>query len=72
MSLEIEAIYEHGVLKLPCELPLQDGQKVIITIHSPASAVVRLYGMVRWTGEPEKLRRFLSDPDEGQWGGCDD
>ena len=71
MGLEIEAIYERGTLKLSRELPLRDGQKVTVTIHSTGSAVERLYGMVRWTGDPEELHRLLSDPDEGQWGSRD-
>src|SRR5262245_27892214 len=45
MGVELEAIYERGTLKLSRELPLQDGQKVIITIHSIGSAVERLYGV---------------------------
>jgi predicted DNA-binding antitoxin AbrB/MazE fold protein len=71
MSLEIEAVYERGTLKLSRELPLQDGQKVTVTIHPAGSAVERLYGAVRWTGDPEELHRFLGDPDEGQWGSRD-
>ena len=69
-TLRIEAIYEHGTLKLPHELPLPEGQKVLITVHS-ASAAERLYGMVPWNGDPEELHRYLSDPDEGQWGNRD-
>ena len=42
-KLEIEAIYENGVLKLPHQLPLQFGQKVTVTIHptevAPAEVV---------------------------------
>ena len=71
MTLQIDAIYERGTLKLSHDLPLQDGQKVRITIHPTGSAVARLYGLVRWTGQPEELQRFLSDPDEGQWGSRD-
>jgi predicted DNA-binding antitoxin AbrB/MazE fold protein len=33
-SLNLEAVYENGTLKLPGALPLQAGQKVIITIHA--------------------------------------
>lgn len=68
--LQIEAVYEHGTLKLPHELPLQEGQRVTITIH-PGSAAERMYGMIPWAGDPEELRRFLNDPDEGPWGGRD-
>ncbi len=67
-TLQIEAVYEHGTLKLPHELPLVEGQKVTITIHGSGSAASRLYGMLPWTRDPEELRRFLNDPDEGLWG----
>ncbi len=70
-KVEIEAIYEHGTLKLPHELPLQEGQKVTITIHPTGSAVERLYGMIPWKGDLEELDRWLNDPDEGQWGNRD-
>jgi predicted DNA-binding antitoxin AbrB/MazE fold protein len=43
-KLEIEAVYEHGTLKLPRELPLQDGEKVTVTIHPTGSAVKRRGG----------------------------
>jgi predicted DNA-binding antitoxin AbrB/MazE fold protein len=62
MALEVEAIYEHGALKLACELPLQEGQKVKITIHPTASAVDRLHGMLKWTGSQEDLD-YLLGPD---------
>ncbi len=68
---QIEAVYEHGTLKLPVELPLQEGQKVIITIHSTKSPVRRLIGLVPWQGNLEEFDRWLNDPDEGQWGNRD-
>ncbi len=70
-GLEIEAVYERGTLKLSRELPLQEGQKVTITIHPTGSAAEQFYGLVRWTGDPEELHRFLEDPDESQWGSRD-
>lgn len=69
-TLRLEAVYEHGTLKLPHELPLPEGQRVLITIQ-PSSAAERLYGILPWTGDPEELHRFLNDPDEGQWGSRD-
>jgi predicted DNA-binding antitoxin AbrB/MazE fold protein len=69
-TLRIEAVYEHGSLKLQHDLPLQEGQRVLVTIQ-PSSAVERLSGMVPWTRDPEELHRLLSDPDEGQWGSRD-
>jgi predicted DNA-binding antitoxin AbrB/MazE fold protein len=65
-SLEIEAVYEHGVLKPARALPLPEGQKVTITIHPPTCAAERLYGLLRWTRDPGELHYFLDDPDEGQ------
>jgi predicted DNA-binding antitoxin AbrB/MazE fold protein len=67
-GLEIEAVYENSTLKLPRELPLQEGQKVTITIHSLGDGVERLYGLVAWDGDREEFDRWLNDPDEGQWG----
>ncbi len=70
-GLEIEAIYEHGTLKLPRELSLQEGQTVKITIHAGSGAAARLYGLVPWKGDLEEFDRWLNDPDEGQWGSHD-
>ena len=65
-KLEIEAVYERGTLKLPRELPLQEGEQVTITIHPTGSAAQRLYGLVPWNGDLEEFDRWLNDPDEGQ------
>jgi predicted DNA-binding antitoxin AbrB/MazE fold protein len=66
MSLEIEAIYERGALKLTDELPLQEGQKVKITIHALGGAVERLYGMLKWNGNQQDLD-YLLGPDNHPW-----
>jgi predicted DNA-binding antitoxin AbrB/MazE fold protein len=71
MGLEIEAVYEHGTLKLPRELPLSDGQKVTITIHPSGGAVRRLSGLIPWAGDRGEFDRFLNDQDEGVLGGHD-
>jgi predicted DNA-binding antitoxin AbrB/MazE fold protein len=65
-KLEVEAIYEHGTLKLPRELPLPEGQKVTITVHPTDTPVKRLVGLVPWKGDLEEFDRWLDDPDEGQ------
>jgi predicted DNA-binding antitoxin AbrB/MazE fold protein len=70
-KLEIEAVYEHGTLKLPRELPLAEGQKVTITVHATASPTLRLFGLMPWQGDLEEFDRWLDDPDEGQWGNRD-
>ena len=66
-TLQVEAVYEHGTLKLSQELPLPEGQRVTITIH-PGGAAERMYGILPWNGDPEELHRYLDDPGEGQWG----
>ena len=40
MGLELEATYEHGILRLSREVPLQDGQKVRMIIQPDGGAVV--------------------------------
>ena len=71
MSLEIEATYENGVLKPVQDLPLQEGQKVTITIQPGGSAAKRFCGSLRWTRNPEELHQYLNDPDESSWGSRD-
>lgn len=64
-GLEIEAIYDHGTLKLPRHLPLRDGRTVTITIHPPAGGVRRGSGCVGWQGDPEVVRQIALDPEFG-------
>ena len=61
MSLEVEATYENGVLKPSRELPLRAGQQVTLTIQPIGSAAKRFCGSLRWTRDPEELRRYLSE-----------
>lgn len=65
-KLEIEAVYEHGALRLPRELPLQEGEKVRVTIHPTGSAAQRLTGLLQWKGSREDLD-YLLGPDNHPW-----
>jgi predicted DNA-binding antitoxin AbrB/MazE fold protein len=58
-KLEVEAVYEHGMLKLVHELPLQEGQKVTITIHSAGGPLTRRGGLVPWHGSQEDLDSLI-------------
>jgi predicted DNA-binding antitoxin AbrB/MazE fold protein len=71
MPLTVEAIYENGVLKPVQPLPLKEHEKVAVSIHRAADvqnaleAVERSYGLLRWTGDPEILRRIARDDEFG-------
>ncbi len=58
MKLEIEATYENGVLKLDKPLPLQENERVRITIQPAETAAGITYGLIGWTGDPETVRRI--------------
>jgi predicted DNA-binding antitoxin AbrB/MazE fold protein len=62
-GLEIEAVYEHGVLKPTRELALQEGQKVTLTIHPTAGAAKRLSGLIQWKGSLEDLEYLAESPE---------
>lgn len=80
MTLTVEATYEGGVLKPARPLPLQEHERVQITVQ-PAGAetqglpdeaevvVRRSYGLLGWTGDLEMLRQVALDaefdPQEG-------
>jgi predicted DNA-binding antitoxin AbrB/MazE fold protein len=70
-GLEIEAVYEQGVLKLPRELPLVDGVTVRITIHPPGRGGAVKHVQIPTRGHHEELERWLNDPDESSHGDHD-
>jgi predicted DNA-binding antitoxin AbrB/MazE fold protein len=63
MSIEIEATYENGVLKLEEPLPLENHQRVKVTVHGGISRAKASYGLIGWTGDPEVVRKVALDPD---------
>lgn len=65
-KMELEAVYENGSLKLPCALPLSEGEKVKVTIHPTGSAAQRLTGLLQWNGSQEDLD-YLLGPDNHPW-----
>ena len=64
--INVEAVYEHGTLRLPCELPLREGQKVTITIHGAKVSERGPRQLIRWTGTQEDLDHLLG-PDNHPW-----
>ena len=67
MSVHVEVVYENGMLEPSRELPLQEGQRLTITIESVGNAAQRFCGSLRWTRDPEEIRRYSNDPDESSW-----
>ncbi|HEY7329953.1 MAG TPA: antitoxin family protein [Gemmataceae bacterium] len=65
MNLTVEAIYENGVLKPKGPLPLQEHEKVLVTIQPAISLARQTAGMVPWTGDVETLERIVRDPEFG-------
>jgi predicted DNA-binding antitoxin AbrB/MazE fold protein len=65
MSLTVEAIYEHGVLKPAQPLPLKEHETVRITIEPRLSWAERTAGILQWPGDFEDLRRIVEDDEFG-------
>jgi predicted DNA-binding antitoxin AbrB/MazE fold protein len=65
MSLEIEAIYENGVLKPDNPLPLKEHQRVHVVVQEQGLISRRSFGLLQWTGDPEILRMLAEDPEFG-------
>jgi predicted DNA-binding antitoxin AbrB/MazE fold protein len=72
--ITMEATYEGGVLKPAQPLPLDEHEKVQITVraltapdqNTDADAerlVRRSHGLLGWTGDAQTLRRLAEDPD---------
>jgi predicted DNA-binding antitoxin AbrB/MazE fold protein len=63
MTLTVQATYENGVLKPDQPLPLQELEKVRLTIQPVDSPLVQAYGIMGWTGDAETLERIALDPE---------
>jgi predicted DNA-binding antitoxin AbrB/MazE fold protein len=61
MSLTIEAVYEDGVLKPTQPLPLEEHERVRVTVQPVSRWVAETAGMIKWTGDHETLRRLAED-----------
>lgn len=63
--LEIEAVFENGVLKPTQPLSLPEHQRVRLTIQVQTSRIRQSAGLIRWQGTAEELERIAIDPDFG-------
>lgn len=66
MSIEVEAIYENGVLKPVAPLPLKENERVRVSIKAPSSRIRQSAGLLKWNGQPEALE-YLLGPDNHPW-----
>jgi len=65
MGITLDAVYENGVLRPTMPLPLKEQEKVQITVHSVPSMAQQTAGMLKWTGDPDVLRRVAEDDEFG-------
>ena len=63
MAITIEATYENGVLKPNRALPLQERQKVVITVKPAVSRVRQTAGLIGWTGSQEDADFVAASPE---------
>lgn len=60
-AMTFEATYEDGVLKPATPLPLDEHQRVQITVQVDKGWAQRTAGMLKWTGDRETLNRLIMD-----------
>jgi predicted DNA-binding antitoxin AbrB/MazE fold protein len=63
MAFTIEAVYENGVLKPAQPLPLQEQEKVEVTIKRAISRVRQTAGLIGWTGSQEEADFIATSPE---------
>lgn len=63
MILTVEATYENGTLKLSEPLPLNEHERIQVTIVRHPSLAEQCYGMMGWTGDDATLERIALDPE---------
>jgi predicted DNA-binding antitoxin AbrB/MazE fold protein len=65
MAMEVEATYENGVLRPDHRLPLNEHQRVRVTVQEEPNRSQRSYGLLGWTGDPEVVRKIAEDDQFG-------
>jgi predicted DNA-binding antitoxin AbrB/MazE fold protein len=65
MPISVEAIYENGVLKPTAPVPLEEHEKVRLTIEPALTWAERTAGMLKWRGDPAILQRIAEDDEFG-------
>ena len=66
MSLEVEATYENGVLKLDKPLPLGEHERVTVRVQSHGRRIRDCAGLIPFQGGRD-AREYLLGPDNQPW-----
>jgi predicted DNA-binding antitoxin AbrB/MazE fold protein len=66
MSLEAEATYENGVLKLDKPLPLGEHERVTVRITPQVGHIRLSAGLIPWKADVKALE-YLLGPDNHPW-----
>ena len=65
MSLEVNAIYENGCLKLDHPLPFDDQQRVRVLVLTEGAVARHSYGIIGWKGAVQTVRQAALGADTG-------
>jgi predicted DNA-binding antitoxin AbrB/MazE fold protein len=65
MQIEVEAVYEDGVLRLDKPLPLKEHERVTVRVKPQTSRIRQSAGLLRWSGDPEILRKIAENAEFG-------
>ncbi len=66
MSLEVEATYENGVLKLDKPLPLGENERVTVSVQPLPIPIRQSAGLIPWKGDAKALE-YLVGPENQPW-----
>jgi predicted DNA-binding antitoxin AbrB/MazE fold protein len=63
MAINAEAIYEGGLLRLAQPLPLDEHQRVRVTVHPEPTLAEQTGGLMGWRGSADDAEYFASSPE---------
>jgi predicted DNA-binding antitoxin AbrB/MazE fold protein len=63
MAITTEAIYEGGFLRLAHPLPLDEHQRVHVTVHPEPTVAEQTAGLMGWRGSADEAEYFASSPE---------
>jgi predicted DNA-binding antitoxin AbrB/MazE fold protein len=67
MAFEVEATYENGVLRPDQPLPLQEHERVRVSVKPRIDRVNESYGRIPQTIDPKALDYLTNSPDNSPW-----